>query len=164
MRDVARFAGIAHSVTFDCLRQHNGRLTLVMKRRMIGGVNFVRVVPAAVQAPDVVVGHVRDHGAQLRILAEEMLAYVRAAVGAVGLIVAVQRFFHSLFQRAAFVLIQQRVPIRPPHNFENIPPRAAKDRLQLLYDFAVAAHGTVKALQVAIDDEDEIVQTLARRQ
>jgi len=33
--------------------------------------------------------------------------------------------------------------------------------LELLDDLAVAAHGTIEALQVAVDDEDQVVEFLA---
>jgi hypothetical protein len=41
---------------------------------------------------------------------------------------------------------------------------AAELALELLDDLAVAAHRAVQALQVAVDDEDQVVQVLARRQ
>src|SRR3712207_8353317 len=47
--------------------------------------------------------------------------------------------------------------------FDDVPPRAAEDRLELLDDLPVAAHGAVEALQVAVDDEDEVVELLAAR-
>src|SRR5205807_9701380 len=43
------------------------------------------------------------------------------------------------------------------------PAGAAKIAFELLDDLAVAAHGTVEALQVAIDDEDQVVELFARR-
>src|SRR3712207_4721180 len=45
--------------------------------------------------------------------------------------------------------------------FDDVPARAAEDRLELLDDLPVAAHGAVEALQVAVDDEDEVVELLA---
>ena len=48
--------------------------------RFVGGVDLVRVVAAAAQLPDFVVGHVRDQLQQLGILAEEVLADVGAVV------------------------------------------------------------------------------------
>ena len=40
-------------------------------------------------------------------------------------------------------------------------PGAAEHRLELLDDLAVAAHRPVEALQVAVDDEDQVVEALA---
>ena len=42
-------------------------------------------------------------------------------------------------------------------------PDAAEDRLELLDDLAVAADRAVEPLQVAVDDEGEVVEALARR-
>src|SRR5262249_20879517 len=41
--------------------------------------------------------------------------------------------------------------------------RAPEDRLQLLDDLAVAPDGAVEALQVAVDDEDQVVEALSGR-
>ena len=43
-------------------------------------------------------------------------------------------------------------------------PAPRKMRFQFLNDLAVAAHGAVQALQVAIDDENQIVEFFARGQ
>ena len=43
-------------------------------------------------------------------------------------------------------------------------PAAAELAFELLDDLAVAAHRAVEALQVAVDDEDQVVETLARRE
>src|SRR5262249_25282016 len=59
---------------------------------------------------------------------------------------------------------KERIPIRPPQNLDDIPTRANEKRLQLLDDLAVTAHGTIEALEVAVDDEREIVQLLPCRQ
>ena len=50
-----------------------------------------------------------------------------------------------------------------PDHLDHVPARAAEDRLELLDDLAVAAHRTVEALQVAVDDEDQVVELLACR-
>ena len=42
-------------------------------------------------------------------------------------------------------------------------PAPSEGRLELLDDLAVAADGTVEALQVAVDDERQVVEPLARR-
>ena len=45
-----------------------------------------------------------------------------------------------------------------------VPAGAAEERLELLDDLAVAAHGAVEALQVAVDDEDQVVEAFAAGQ
>ena len=44
----------------------------------------------------------------------------------------------------------------------HVPAGAAEGRFQFLDDLAVAAHRAVQALQVAVDDEDQVVELLAR--
>ena len=53
---------------------------------------------------------------------------------------------------------------RPQITLMTFQPGAAERRLELLDDLAVAAHRAVEPLQVAVDDEDQVVELLARRQ
>jgi hypothetical protein len=57
---------------------------------------------------------------------------------------------------------EQRVPFRTPKDFDHAPAGAAKHHLEFLDDLAVAAHRTVEPLQVAIDDEGEVVEFFPR--
>jgi hypothetical protein len=98
---------------------------------------------------------------RLGILAEEMLARVGAAVELVVLVLAVADFVHALLQPPRLVAREQRVPQPAPDHLDHVPARAAEDALELLDDLAVAAHRSVEALQVAVDDEDQVVQLLA---
>ena len=52
----------------------------------------------------------------------------------------------------------------PQIDLDHVPARAAEDRLELLDDLAVAADRAVEALQVAVDDEDEVVEALTARE
>jgi hypothetical protein len=70
----------------------------------------------------------------------------------------------SLRKRAVLVARQQRVPLAAPEQLDHVPARTAELAFELLDDLAVAAHRAVEALQVAVDDEDQVVQLLARRQ
>ena len=119
-----------------------------------------RVMAAAVERPHLVVGHVRDHLAQLRRV-EEVLAHVGAVARLVGLVLAVDRLVEPAHQVAVAVGRQQRIPARAPYHLDHVPAVAAEVCLELLDDLAVAAHGAVEALQVAVDDEDEVVEALA---
>ena len=87
--NVTCFAGVTHAIPFDCFSQYNGRLPLMMKCRMIGSIYFVRVVSAAVQPPNVAIGHIGNHGFEFGIFPKKVLADVAAAVGAIGLIIAI---------------------------------------------------------------------------
>ena len=56
------------------------------------------------------------------------------------------------------------IPIAAPQHLDDVPAGAAEDRFELLDDLAVAADRTVEPLQVAVDDEDQVVELLARRE
>src|SRR5205823_2236724 len=92
---------------------------------------------------------------------EEMLADVRAVLALEILVLAVDALFHSLQQNAGLVFREKRVPARTPDDLDHVPAGAAKDAVELLDDLAVAAHGSVQPLQIAIDDEDQVVESLA---
>ena len=51
-----------------------------------------------------------------------------------------------------------------PDHFDHVPAGAAEGGFQFLDHLAVAAHRTVQALQVAVDDEDQVVELFARGQ
>ena len=59
------------------------------------------------------------------------------------------------------VLGEQRVPAGAPQALDDVPARAAEIGLELLHDLAVAAHRPVEPLEVAVDDEDQVVELLA---
>ena len=62
------------------------------------------------------------------------------------------------------VLGQERIPAIAPDHLDHVPASAAEDRLELLDDLAVAVDRPVQALEVAVDDEDEVRELLATRQ
>ena len=101
---------------------------------------------------------------QLRVLGEEVLPRVAAGRHGVLLVVAVHRLFHPPDQQTAFVGSQQRIPVAAPDDLDHPPAGTSEGALQLLDDLAVAAHRAVEALQVAVDDEDQVVELLAPRQ
>src|SRR5271167_4384419 len=118
---------------------------------------------AAIQAPNLLIRHVGDHFLQLRVLAEEMLARVSAALGFEVLILAIHAFLHQALQQSLMIAFQQWIPARTPKNLDDVPTGAEERRFEFLDDLAVAAHRSVEPLQVAIDDKDEIVELLAHR-
>ena len=69
-----------------------------------------------------------------------------------------------LTQQAVLVLGQQRVPVAAPDDLDDVPAGAAERAFQLLDDLAVAAHRAVEPLQIAVDDEDQVVELFARGQ
>src|SRR2546422_5937380 len=80
------------------------------------------------------------------------------------LILAVDDFAHALHEQTVPILGQQRIPLAAPEHLNHVPAGAAERRFELLDDLPVAAHGAVEPLQVAVDDEDEVVEVLARGQ
>ena len=100
----------------DRLDQDDRRLALVLGGRVVGRVHLPVVVAAAAQAPDLVVGHVRDHLLGPRVAPEEVLADVGAVVGPVGLVVAVGRGVHQVDQRAVPVAAAAAGPTPGPRS------------------------------------------------
>ena len=155
---VLGFGGGAEGVALDGLGENHCWLARGARGLGIGGVDLEGVVPAAVQAHDVLVGEVLHHVEQARILAEEVLAGVFAAAAGVVLVFAVDNLVHALLQDAVVVGLQQRIPVAAPDHLDNLPAGAAEHRFEFLDDFAVAAHRAVEPLQIAVDDEDQIVE------
>ncbi len=89
-----------------------------------------------------------------------MFAHVSAVVGLEGLVVAVASLVHNFDERTLSVVLQQLVPARTPNQLDDVPAGATEEGLQLLDDLAIAANRAVKALQVAVDDERQVIQAL----
>src|SRR5205823_9112073 len=124
-----------------------------------GGVELAVVVPAAGQALQLLVGEVLDHLAQPRVGPEEVLPDVGATLDRVLLERAVNRGVHLVEEGAVDVAGEELVPLGAPDDLDDVPPGAPEHGLQLLDDLAVAAHRSVEALEVAVDDEDEVVES-----
>ncbi len=118
---------------------------------------------AAGQVAQVVVGEVLHHLLQPTVGTEEVLPDVGAALHRVLLELAVDGAVHLVEQHAVAVVGEQLVPAATPDHLDHVPARAAERGLELLDDLAVAAHRAVEPLQVAVDDEDQVVELLARR-
>ncbi len=162
--DVLAFAGFAEAVALDGLGQNDGGRTLVFDGGFVGGVDFDGIVTAQTHAGELLVGKMLDHLEQAGIGAEEVLPEVSAALDEIFLVLAVADLAHALDQQAVAIVLDEAVPIAAPDDFDDIPAGAAEDGFQFLNDLAVAAHRAVETLQVAVDDEDQIVETLARSQ
>ena len=130
-------------------------------RRVVGREHLLLVEAAAVEQPDLLVAHVLDALEQDRVAAEEVLAHVGAVARLEGLVLAVDALLHHLHEPAVGVGRQQRIPAAAPDHLDHVPAGAAEVRFELLDDLAVAAHGAVEPLQVAVDDPDQVVEALA---
>ena len=164
MGDVLALARFAEPVAFDGPGDDDGRRSLVLDGGLVGVVDLDRVVAAERQLPELVVRQVLDHVEQPRIDAPEVLADVGARFDGVLLILAVDDLSHALHEQAVAILREQRVPLAAPEHLDDVPAGAAERRLELLDDLAVAADRAVEPLQVAVDDEDQVVELFARRQ
>ena len=154
----------AERPALDGLGQDHRRLADVLARGLVRGVHLAVVVTAARQAAQISSSdEVLDHLAQPRVAAEEVLADVGAGLGRVGLELAVGRGVHQVDQHAvACRAASSSSHSRPQIDLDDVPAGAAEVGLQLLDDLAVAAHRTVEPLQVAVDDEGQVVELLAR--
>ncbi len=146
------------------LGQDHRRCADLLGGGLVGGVHLLVVVPAAGQVAQVVVAEVLDQLAQPRVGTEEVLADVGAGLDRVALELAVDGGVHLVQQHAVDVTGQQVVPARTPDHLDDVPPGAPEDGFELLDDLAVAPHGTVEPLQVAVDDPREVVEALASSQ
>jgi hypothetical protein len=98
MRKVARLTGVAHAETLNGLGQNHRGPPVGLRGFQVGVVNLLRIMTAAAQMPQFVVAHVLHQFQQLRILPEELLPNVGAALGLKVLELAVHALFHALHQ------------------------------------------------------------------
>ena len=157
-------SGAAHAEALLGVRKDHCRLSDMPGGGKIRRMQLDRVVAAAGEAVDLLVGHALRQCPQRLVLPEEALAVELAVGGGEGLELAVDRRRKGIDQRAVAVAGKQPVPIAAPHELDHVPAGTEEQRLELVDDASVAAHRPVQALQVAVDDEDEVVELLARRQ
>ncbi len=119
---------------------------------------------AETQPFQLLVGEVLHHVEQARVGAEEVLAHVGAVFDGVLLVLAIDDLPHPLREEPVVVGREQRIPVAAPDRLDDVPAGAAEDGLELLDDLPVAAHGAIEPLQVAVDDEDQVVELFTRRE
>src|SRR5581483_7107187 len=73
-------------------------------------------------------------------------------------------FAHAFDQESRLVASDQIIPVRTPDQLDDVPARAVEEGFEFLNDFAVTAHRTIQALEVAVDDPNQVVQVFARGQ
>src|SRR5205807_6239736 len=121
-----------------------------------------RVMSPARELAELLVRKMFHQAARLRVFAEEMLANVRSGLHGILHELAVADLVHTLDEQAALVLGQEPVPVASPDDLDDVPAGASEGGLQLLDDLAVAADRAVQALQVAVNDEDQVVEPFPR--
>ena len=147
------------TVALDGFGENDRRTTLVLQGALVGVVDLERIVAAAVEAGELLIGPVFDELEQFRVLAEEFLAQVGATLGLVGLEVPVDTLLHALQQQALVIALKELVPIRAPDDLDHVPGGAAEHAFKLVDDALVAAHGAVQSLKIAVDNKNEVVET-----
>lgn len=162
VRSVAALEVLAERVALDGVREDDRRLALVSHRGGVRGVNLAVVVATTLEVPDFGIREVLDQFLRARVATEEVITHERAVVGLVRLEIAVRGHVHQVDERAVLVGMQQRIPLTAPDDLDDIPACAAEERLQFLDDLAVTANRAVEALQVAVDDERQIVEAFGR--
>ena len=163
VRDVARLDGGAERPALHRLGQDRRRRARVAHRGVVRGVDLPVIVPAAAQVAQLLVAQVLDEGAEARVRAEEVLADVRAVGDGHALRLAVGGLAHPIHEHAVDVAREQIVPLASPDHLDHVPARPAEDGLELLDDLAVPAYRAVEPLQIAVHDEGQVVEALARR-
>ena len=162
MRGHAGFARAAHAVTLLRLGEDNGRLVLGRSRHFEGGEELAKIVAATLEPVDVAIRHMRDKIVHFWVFVEEVKEIVAAVSCAERLILAVDRGGEPAKQRMLLVAREQSVPFRAPQDLDDVPACATEQALQFRNDLPVAAHRPVEALEIAVDDEGQIVEPLAR--
>ena len=156
--------GAAHPVALLGVSQNHRRLPLVLRGSSVGGVNLHDVVAAALEAVYLLVRHALGQRSQGLVLTKKCFAVVAAVFRSEGLHLAIDGVGKGIGQGTAYVAGKQTIPVATPHQFDDVPAGAGKEVLQLINDAAIAAHRSVKPLQVAIDHPHQVVQLLARGQ
>ena len=162
--DVAGLDARPQGPALHGLGEDDRRRALELGRGLVRGIDLAVVVTAPAQLREVVVGQVLDELAEPLVRTEEVLADVGAAGHAELLELAVQGLVHLLDEQPVDVARQELVPLARPDDLDDVPAGAAEDRFELLDDLAVAADRAVESLQVAVDDEGQVVEALAGRQ
>ena len=133
-------------------------------RRSVGRMQLAHIVAAAAQAVDVGIRQIGDQRGQLRRLREKALAVVGAIVRRQGLELAVDGVRERAQQFARGIPSEQKVPIGTPQHLDHMPAGAGEQGFEFIDDAAVAAHRPVEPLQIAVDDEAQMVEAFARGQ
>src|SRR5437763_9730602 len=105
-----------------------------------------------------------DHLEQPWIAAKQVLTEVGSALHEILLILSVADLAQPPHQQAIAVVLNERIPVCAPYHLDDVPACSAENRFQFLNDLAVAAHGPVEPLQIAVDHKDQVVEPLARSQ
>src|SRR3989441_4068706 len=162
VRDVLAFARFAKSIALDGARENNGRRARVLDSDLVRGIDLLWIMATQAETLQRLIGKRLDGVEETRVSAKKRLPDVRPRRNNDLLIFTVHQLTHALDEEAFRVALENRIPLASPENLDDVPAGAAEGRLQLLDDLAVAANRPVQALQVAVDDKDQVVEFFAR--
>src|ERR1035437_4987183 len=111
---------------------------------------------------EIVIREMLNQRTEAWVWPEEVLSDVGPAGDRKLLEVAVECGVHLLDEDALDIAREEIVPLPRPDHLDDIPTGPTEGRLQLLDDLAVASDRPVEPLEVAVDDEGQIVEALAR--
>ncbi len=136
----------------------------MLGRLLVGVVDLLRIVATTVQLFKLRIGHVLHQLQQFRVFPKEVLTQVSAVLGLKGLVVAVDALFHTAKQQPSVVASEKFIPVTAPDHLDDVPACATEDTFEFIDDALVTAHRAVQALQVAVDDEDQVIELFAGTQ
>ncbi|CAB4565003.1 unannotated protein [freshwater metagenome] len=163
VRRIATFEVLAETVTLDRVSENHGGLTLVLCGGLEGRVDLLVVVSASLESPNLVVCISFDKFERTRVARKEVFANESPVFGLVRLEITVGGDVHEGAQRPLFVAREQVIPFATPNDLDDVPASASEEAFEFLDNLAVATNGTIKSLQVAVDDEVEVVESFVGR-
>ena len=164
MGNIFTFARFAQTVTFNGMGQHHRWCALMFDRSSIGRINLVGIMAAAGQIAQLVISVILHQFKQFGIFTEEMFTHIGPIAQGEALHFAIDHFIHALHQLAALVFGQQPIPVIAPNDLDHVPAGTTEVGFEFLDNFAITTHRTVEALQIAVNDKDQVIELFARRQ
>ena len=151
---------MAKAVTLNGVCQDHGWAILGFQCTLVGCENLAVIVSTAWELPDFLIGHVFHELCSAWIASEEVLTNICAVVSLEGLVITVRGVVHDLDKCAVLVLLKQFIPLAAPDNLDHRPTCATEEGLEFLDNLGVTAHRAIKALQVAVNHEGEVIQVI----
>ena len=132
------------------------------KAPAVGRIDLDRIVPPRRRAPDVVVGHDFRRARRTQDICPRIGDVCRRRLWRESLKFAVDASSKRL-RAAARIAGDKPVPAIAPEDLDHVPSRAEEGGLEFLHDVPVPANRSIEALQIAVDDENQVVELFARQ-
>ena len=148
-------------IAFDCFDQNNCWLTFGLHGLTKGSIDLHWVMTTTVQTRDVMVRQLIGHLFKLWVFPKELFTHKARIACLIQLVLTIDHFFHTVLEHTCHVFIKQCIPVTTPDDFNHAPACTAKYRLQLLNNLAITTHRAIEALQVTVDDPNQVIQLFA---